>query len=108
MKLIDELQDVTECRNLGLHLGLKPAELNVVERENSSVADRKTAILDRWLQSNTEAAWEDVVSALKKMKKNRVAKCIQEKYCDGGDIHAAGLNKQSLCNTSQLFLQMYR
>ena len=99
-KLVYELRDVTEFRTLGLYLGLKPAVLDVVEQENSTVADKKSGMFSRWLQSNTKAAWEDVVSALKKMENYCVAERIMMEYCDGGDTHASDLNKQSLCNTS--------
>ena len=77
-----------------MSLGLTPAVLDTVEKDFSAVAERKRDMLKRWLKLSTEAAWEDVVSALEKIGDNRVAECIKVKYCDGGDTHAAGLNKQ--------------
>ena len=47
-------------------------------------------MLDQWLRSTPKAAWKDVVSALRNINENRVAKDIEEKYCDGGkDVHTA-------------------
>ena len=52
-----------------------------MELDNRNVADRKRAMLNRWLSFKHDAAWEDVVSVLSNMDENRTAKIIQEKYC---------------------------
>ena len=39
-------------------------------------------MFDLWLRKYPEAAWEDVVSALRKMDENRLAKTIEKKYCE--------------------------
>ena len=38
-------------------------------------------MLNRWLKINPEASWKDIVSALKDMNENTVAKTIEQKYC---------------------------
>ena len=70
--------------------------LDVVEQEKNAIELRKRDVLKRWLNSKPEADWKDVVSALRNMNENRVAKDIEEKYCGGGkDVHtSAGSNNK--------------
>ena len=53
-----------------------------MEANNRGIADMKIDMFKRWLKSNTKAAWKDVVSALRQMNENRIAKCIEEQYCE--------------------------
>ena len=98
---MNELIAVTDWRTLGSNLNVVESTLEVVEQEKSTIELRKRDVLKRWLKLNSEAAWEDVVSALRSrnMDENRVANSIEEKYCSGGkDVHtsAGGDNKISL------------
>ena len=34
-----------------------------------------------WLKSNPTASWEDLISALKTIGENTLAKALEEKYC---------------------------
>ena len=79
--LMDELRDVTDWQKLGLHLKIRQAVLEEVEMNERDVAKIKRTMLIRWLKSNPDAAWEDVVTALKCMDENRTAKIIEDKYC---------------------------
>ena len=93
---MNELKAVTDWHTLGLNLGILHSTLDEVEHENSTIKLRKSDMLHRWLNLKPEAAWEDVVSALRMMDKKRVAKDIEEKYCGvGKDVHtsARGDNK---------------
>ena len=74
---------MTEWYKLGLQLSIRQPVLEQVKRSNhNDVADMMTDMSNRWLKSNTEAAWEDIVSALKKIDENRTAKNIEEKFCE--------------------------
>ena len=81
IKLIDELKDVTDWHTLGLRLKIKPSILEEVEMNNRDVTGMKRAMLKRWLRSTPQAAWDDVVSALRMMDEERAAKAIEDKYC---------------------------
>ena len=78
---MDELKDVTDWQNLGLQLKIRQSVLEEVEINNHDVNKRKRSMLIRWLKSNTKAAWDDIVSALRNMEEMRVAETIEEKYC---------------------------
>ena len=79
--LVRELTDVPDWKQLGLQLSLTPATLREIELYNRDVANMKSSMLDRWLRATPEAAWEDVVSALRMMGEERVAKSIEDNYC---------------------------
>ena len=48
---------------------------------NHEVTDMMSDMLTRWLKYKPDAAWEDVVSALRYMDENRAAKIIEDRYC---------------------------
>ena len=81
IKLIDELKVVTDWQTLGLRLKIKPSILEEVEMNNRDATGMKRAMLKRWLRSTPQAAWDDVVSALRMMDEERAAKAIEDKYC---------------------------
>ena len=93
---MNELIAVTDWRTLGSNLNIVESILDVVEQEKSTTELRKRDVLKRWLKSNPEAAWKDVVSALRNMNESCVANSIEEKYCGGGkDVHtSAGSNNK--------------
>ena len=92
--LMSELASVTECRILGMYLGVAVFVLDKVERENQRIENQKMEMLCQWIKSTPQAAWEDVISALRMMNENRVANYIEGKYCGGGqdDLNAISGN----------------
>ena len=81
--LMDELRDVTDWQKLGLQLKIRQSVLEEVEMNEvqCDIAKMKRSMLIRWLKSNPDAAWEDLLTALKCMDENRTAKIIEDKYC---------------------------
>ena len=85
-----ELKPVTNWKQLGLQLSLQQSTLDEIELNNHDVANMKSSMLDQWLRKTPIAAWKNVVSALRNIDEERVAKDIEEKYCNGGkDDHAS-------------------
>ena len=80
-KLTNELKNVNIWKTLGQELGLKQATLEQVDLDHRNIPDRRNDMIDRWFKFKPDAAWEDVVLALRNMDDNRTAKTIEEKYC---------------------------
>ena len=78
-ELVCELKTVNNWQLLGIHLGLA----------NTAADKGLIDMLQRWLQSDSNRSWEDVVSALRKMELICVANRIKDTYC-GGTVAAAG------------------
>ena len=78
---MDELRDVTDWQKLGHQLKIRQAVLEEVEMNERNITIMKRSMLSRWLKSNPDAAWEDLVTALKSMDENRTARIIEIKCC---------------------------
>lgn len=78
--LFSELKTVTEWYNLGVNLGLPPSELRKIELGYQGNNRQMLAMLDLWLRRTPNAAWGDVVSALRQMGENTVAESICHKF----------------------------
>lgn len=84
-KLSSELTAVVaDWWMLGSRLGLKQWQLKAFERDHPSSKERLDACLDAWLQSKTDASWNDVVAALKEMGDNALAMKLEERLCGEG------------------------
>ena len=79
-----ELESVTRWRMLGTHLRVARHVLDTVEGDKQDIENRKMEMLSRWIRSTPEAAWEGVVSALRRMNEILVAEHIGKTYCAGG------------------------
>ena len=95
-ELLNELKTVNDWKTLGIHLHLSVPILKSVEEDNATSNSRKIDMLNEWLKSNPEAAWEDVVSALRKMNEECVAKSIEKKHC-GIEVGAAAAGIITTC-----------
>ena len=80
LNILDSLEKVTNWRDLGLQLGLKPARLKLLE-ESYPEDQRKTEMIDQWKKADPDASWEKLQAALEKpvLCENRAAKGIAEK-----------------------------
>ena len=78
--LINALEDVDDWRGLGTELSRPHTELTQIELEHV-IRKRKAVMLHRWLYNVRNPSWQDIVSALRRMKLTRIAQSVQEKYC---------------------------
>ena len=78
--LTNALREVDDWEDLGIQLEIKYHELQKFVSEHQKTEERKRAMLQFWLDHDTQASWEKVVAALSEMKLNRVAKEIERKY----------------------------
>lgn len=85
-QLKDLLADVQtrEWYRLGLELTNNEREMNIIDKEHGhNVQDALKFIFNLWLKEITDPppSWWGVVEALHRIKENRLAIDIKEKYC---------------------------
>ena len=80
-KLVNALVDVSDWRTLGIQLKVDFSTLNAIERDYPKVVDRKYQMLYKWILNKPSATWEDIVTALREMNLNSIAKNIEAEYC---------------------------
>ena len=78
--LTNVLREVDDWEDLGIQLDIEYHELQKFISEHQKTEKRKRAMLQFWLDHDTQASWEKVISALSEMKLNRVAEEIKRKY----------------------------
>ena len=62
------LVKTVKWQDLGLHLGVKKYDLNVIKMDNpKSVEDCKREMFDKWLRITPNASYQQVVEALQVM-----------------------------------------
>ena len=68
--------------SLGLQLGLTETHLNIIEKDvghDASTCRRK--MFSKWLSSNKDASYADLVDALAAIDKKDVAENVSQKFC---------------------------
>ena len=78
--LTNALREVDDWEDLGIQLDIQYHELQKFVSEHQKTEERKRAMLQFWLDHDTKASWNKVISALSEMKLNRVAEEIKRKY----------------------------
>jgi len=82
--LSSELQLVADWHQLGIKLGLPPAQLRQIEKEHpSDIECRKVEVVDMWLQTTPGASWNHIVTTLREMGELTTAERIELKYVKG-------------------------
>ena len=77
--LTNALHEVDNWQGLGIQLEIDYHELQKLAKVHSTVEERKYAMLQLWLDSDTKASWTKLLTALSEMKLNRVAEEIKKK-----------------------------
>ena len=79
--LVNALAKVPDWREVGVQLDVDYATLDQIEQDCSKVETKKSRMLHTWMSNADSATWEDVVTALKNMNLNNIARRVQAKYC---------------------------
>lgn len=83
LSLMDELETVTDWEELGLRLGIPEHQLKEIKVEHRGVVTEcRSIMLSCWLKSIVNPSWEEVITALGRMKEWNVAARIKYKYED--------------------------
>ena len=80
VNLLEVLAEVMDWYSLGIHLGLKPYQLNIIEKDYQGDNERqKLEMLSLYGSSVTKFDWREIVVALMKMRKFWIARQIARK-----------------------------
>ena len=79
--LLQDLNEVTDWFQLGLRLGIKHADLTIIERNHKDDTERcKEEMLAHWLRNFSNASRRMLVSALREIGHRNLAEQLQQKY----------------------------
>ena len=79
--VVNALAKVPDWREVGVQLDVDYATLDQIEQDCSKVETKKSRMLHTWMSNADNATWEDIVTALKNMNLNNIARRVQAKYC---------------------------
>ena len=77
-ELLESLESLVEWKKFGLFLpGITSTAVNIIEKDYSSVDDRKMALYSKWLSVDPYANWHKVIDALMKANEHSIAENIK-------------------------------
>ena len=88
--LTNALTGIADCEGLGIQLDIDYCELQKIFKDLPTTEERKRAVMHLWLESNIEASWEKLLSALQKMKLSRIAQDIESEYLLPSSLQTEG------------------
>ena len=72
---------VSDWYRLGLELGLKSYKLDIIKRDHQGDTESQICkMFDRWLRTQPDASYEQLIKALHEVGDERVANSLCEKY----------------------------
>ena len=80
--IISALKEITEPRDLGIHLGIETHVLETFEEDYpKDVNRRKTEVLKYWLRNSSDCSWGALASAVEKMGRYRhLVKTLRDRH----------------------------
>ena len=80
-QLIEELQTIrTKWQLFGVFLGVPKDELDAIDENKRNVEDKLYALFCKWTEIQPRGTWQDIMKALKKIKRLDVAEILEKKY----------------------------
>lgn len=82
--LATDLRTVTiqKMKELAIYLGVNYHVIVDIENDNrGSTSSCKHSIIQAWLDTDTEASWEKIVSGLEQIEMNVLAREVAKKHC---------------------------
>ena len=68
----------SEVKSMAVQLGVEFCRLQQIEQQSSTISDRLLSAMDMWLNSDANASWARIVTALNDIDKNVLAKKIEQ------------------------------
>ena len=72
-ELDEQLSELVDWKRFGVHLGMSKSEVDIIDRDEPDIANRKLTLFDKCLKADLSLNWEDVIEALEKIKENTLA-----------------------------------
>ena len=85
---------------MAVQLGMEYFNLQQIEERNTKVSDCLLPAMDMWLNSDDNASWARIVTALHDIDKNVLAKKVEQRYCQPVDEPHATTGECSLLSPS--------
>ena len=82
-RVMEELKEITDWYELGIHLKVPYHALRGIEVQFSGahgVQRCKYEVIRKWWDLSSNADWGDIIGALRKMEKKRLATQLEKKY----------------------------
>ena len=79
-QLFEDLKEVVEWFQLGIHLHLPEAELKNIGHRNDEVGGRRREMLSTWLKTSPRPTWATIVNALTGIGRRNLADKMDLKY----------------------------
>ena len=77
-ELNEALTDLANWERFAIHLpGINLTDTNKITKEFNCVDRQKLELFDLWLSRYPSASWDDVISALKEIGEDRIARDIE-------------------------------
>ena len=97
--LIKSLQPLVDWKQFGLCLpGMSEHDILKIEADYVKIEDRKLALYSKWLSSNANATWNDVITTLISLNENTIAQDIKNHI----DLESDALSTTSPPQTSNM------
>ena len=93
--LIQWLQPLVDWKQFGTCLpGMSEHDILKIEAEHAKIEDRKLALYSKWLSINPTATWNDVITTLTSLKKNKLAQNIKD-HVESDALSIASMSPQA-------------
>lgn len=80
-EVVNELRDVADPYNLGLNLGIHPAKVDILlKNDGGDIERQKSKMLKYWLDNDSKASWSTLADALRKSDYVRLAQRLEKTY----------------------------
>ena len=80
--IVSALKEITEPRELGIHLGIETYELKMFERNYPLDSNQqKMEVLEHWLRNSSDCSWGALASAVEKMGRHgNLVKTLRDRH----------------------------
>ena len=82
----------SEIKSIAVQLRMEYFRLKQIEQQNTELSDRLLSAMDMWLNNDSNASWARIITALRDIDKNVLAKTIEQKYCQPLDTTHASVS----------------
>ena len=72
---------IEQTKELVVRFGVEFKTVRDIEHEHKGSSSRKLHSIQAWLDQDTQASWEKLVSGLQQMKMNNIARQVAEQHC---------------------------
>ena len=76
-ELDEQLSELVDWKRFGVHLGMSKSEVDIIDKDEPDIANRKLTLFDKCLKADPSLTWEDVIETLEKIKENTLANKVK-------------------------------